>query len=294
MARSTSISRGGGIAMLQPGARHALDERVRGPGALLELQLAPLDLELVAPAVQPLELDEELARAVLANRWRRPPSPARRTTAPARRSRELLGVSRRTMRSGHPFGHAQQRAARAGIARAAPHPLGRCLRPTIRSRGRACVRHDGQAAPAPGPRCDSRCMNCLTIRSSSEWKLMTASRPPGASTSKAPASPRSSWPSSSFTNMRRAWKVRVAGCLPGSRVRTARETSAASWLVRVIGSLAARRPRSLARRGARSALLRASRSPRESRRGPRERASLKPVRRVSRPCACRAGRRRGS
>ena len=32
-------------------ARHALDERVRRPGALLELQLAPLDFELVAPAL---------------------------------------------------------------------------------------------------------------------------------------------------------------------------------------------------------------------------------------------------
>src|SRR5262249_31687027 len=50
---------------LQPGARHPLDERMRGPGALLELQLAPLDLEIVALVVEPLQLHEELARAVL-------------------------------------------------------------------------------------------------------------------------------------------------------------------------------------------------------------------------------------
>jgi hypothetical protein len=31
-------------------------------------------------------------------------------------------------------------------------------------------------------------------------------------------------------NMRNAWKVRVAGCLPGSRVRTARELSGAPRL----------------------------------------------------------------
>src|SRR5262249_14673903 len=45
--------------------RHAFDECVRGPGALLQLQLAPLDLEVVTARVQPFELDKHLARAML-------------------------------------------------------------------------------------------------------------------------------------------------------------------------------------------------------------------------------------
>ena len=55
-------------------------------------------------------------------------------------------------------------------------------------------------------------MNRFTIRSSSEWKLMTASRPPGRSIEKAEGNAASSEPSSSFTAMRRAWKTRFAGC----------------------------------------------------------------------------------
>jgi hypothetical protein len=50
----------------QLGARDALDEGMRRPGTLLELQLPPLDVEVVAAGVQALKLDEELARAVLA------------------------------------------------------------------------------------------------------------------------------------------------------------------------------------------------------------------------------------
>src|SRR5690606_9163389 len=44
----------------------------------------------------------------------------------------------------------------------------------------------------------------LTMRSSSEWKVTTTSRPPGASVASAASSPRSSSPSSSLTAMRRA------------------------------------------------------------------------------------------
>src|SRR5205807_1351013 len=51
---------------MEPRARDALDESVGGPCALLELQLPPLDLQIVAPRVQSLELDEERPRAMLA------------------------------------------------------------------------------------------------------------------------------------------------------------------------------------------------------------------------------------
>jgi len=46
-------------------ARHAFNERVRGPSALLELQLPPLDLEVVTARFQTLELDKHLAGAML-------------------------------------------------------------------------------------------------------------------------------------------------------------------------------------------------------------------------------------
>src|SRR6478609_1528386 len=80
-------------------------------------------------------------------------------------------------------------------------------------------------------------MNCLTMRSSSEWKLITASRPPGASTCREASRPRDSSPSSSLTCMRMAWKVRVAGWRPRSRVRTALLTMPASRAVVAIGSM---------------------------------------------------------
>ena len=54
-------------------------------------------------------------------------------------------------------------------------------------------------------------MKRFTSRSSSEWKLITASRPPGRNIEKAAGSAASSDPSSSLTAMRRAWKTRFAG-----------------------------------------------------------------------------------
>ncbi len=125
-------------------------------------------------------------------------------------------------------------ALRARGLRASSAAVGRCLRPTSFMRGCADGGITGKCASA-GSALEWRAMNCLTARSSSEWKLMTARRPPGASTSNAAASPACSCPSSSLMNMRSAWNVRVAGFLPGSRVRTARATSSASCAVRVMG-----------------------------------------------------------
>src|SRR5215468_5048037 len=53
--------------------------------------------------------------------------------------------------------------------------------------------------------------NVLTIRSSSEWNETTTSRPAGFRTRSAAARPPSSSCSSSLTNSRSAWNVRVAG-----------------------------------------------------------------------------------
>src|SRR5207302_7006737 len=56
----------------------------------------------------------------------------------------------------------------------------------------------------------------LTMRSSSEWYASTTTRPPTASMSSAAGSARRSVPSSSFTSIRSAWKVRLAGLPPGA------------------------------------------------------------------------------
>ena len=54
-------------------------------------------------------------------------------------------------------------------------------------------------------------MKRLTMRSSSEWNVTTASRPPGFSARSAASNALASSPSSSLTKMRSAWKTRVAG-----------------------------------------------------------------------------------
>ena len=81
--------------------------------------------------------------------------------------------------------------------------------------------------------------NRLTIRSSSEWNEITASRPPGRSISSAAGSAASSWPSSSFTAIRSAWKTRFAGWPSPNRagVGIASLITSTSSPVRVNGGL---------------------------------------------------------
>ena len=83
-----------------------------------------------------------------------------------------------------------------------------------------------------------RCMNCLTMRSSSEWKLITASRPPGFNRAIAASRPTSRSSSSRLMWMRMAWKVRVAGCAFLSLRGINLAINPASWAVRVNGSAA--------------------------------------------------------
>ena len=52
---------------------------------------------------------------------------------------------------------------------------------------------------------------CLTMRSSNEWKVMTAMRPPGFSRPRADSSAGRITSSSELTSMRMAWKERFAG-----------------------------------------------------------------------------------
>ena len=140
----------------------------------------------------------------------------------------------------------------------------------------------------------ARCMNCLTARSSSEWKLMTARRPPGSSTSSAAGQTALELPELIVDEHAQRLKgARGRDSCPARacarRGDEARELRGARQ-----GRLAGARSRWPAPRGAQSALRRRWRSPRESRRGSPERATQRPARHVSGPCAYRADRRPGS
>ena len=129
------------------------------------------------------------------------------------------------------FSATRRRAERArGLAAisAADGSTGLRVRSPQASAARSSAR-GGAWRDGPGVRPARARTNSLTARSSSEWNETTASRPPGASTCSAAASPRSSSPSSSFTAMRSAWKVRVAGSLSSLPCGpTARRTISAS------------------------------------------------------------------
>ncbi len=133
----------------------------------------------------------------------------------------------------------------------------------------------------------------LTMRSSSEWKATTTSRPDGLSTRSAAARPRASSASSSLTKIRSAWKVRVAGWIVPSRARTTRATMSAS--ARVVSIARSSRALTIARATARawcsspSVAMMAARS---RSLGARRRHRRRSDRRG--PCACRAVRRAGT
>src|SRR5262245_22316644 len=102
----------------------------------------------------------------------------------------------------------------------------------------------------PPPRRLREARKVFTMRSSSEWKAITTSRPPGLSTDSAAASAAASSCSSSFTKTRSAWKVRVAGWMAPGRAWTTRPTISAS--ARVVRMGASVRARTIARATARA------------------------------------------
>src|SRR6185437_15696917 len=108
-------------------ARDALHKCMRGPCALLELQLPPLDLEVVALAVQPFQLNEQLACAVLAI------DRARRRTE-RRQPQHRHGNSEDSV-THTTFSAARKSALRARGLRFTSASLGRHLRPMSFSRG---------------------------------------------------------------------------------------------------------------------------------------------------------------
>src|SRR4029078_9298937 len=159
---------------------HAL---VRGPRALLELQLGPLLGELLRARLLVLELGEALARLVLRG------DDADRARHDEREEQEV--------QARHQFFSATLRTAlRArGLRRTSSSP-GLIARPTAVSCGLGRSRARTGTPRGSLSAVDRSRMKCFTIRSSREWKLITASRPPGASTSAACGSVTSSSSSS--------------------------------------------------------------------------------------------------
>ena len=96
----------------------------------------------------------------------------------------------------------------------------------------------------------------LTRRSSSEWKVSAAMRPPIFVTLQASGSASSSWVSSPLTAIRMAWKVRLAGWPPAKRAGAGIAAAIASLSSKVVVELlAAAAADDLARDPVREALL---------------------------------------
>ena len=220
-------------------------------------------------------------------------SVARRTSGRRTDSERAHGARSLTRRSSVPpaFDDAQARAARARVRRRSPPPSAapaarQDRAPGAASRRRSCTtrgRTDGSRRPSaetPPSRGGLRASGRRGPR---------AGRPAGAASSRRRES-ASSAPSSSFTAMRSAWKVRVAGWRPGLPRPTARATTSASAVRR---SRADGRGRSRARRRAPAAPRRtramASRQrpprPTRSRSRRRSRAASGPIRMSSGPSA---------
>ena len=128
--------------------------------------------------------------------------------AGAARRRRADGVATRLAKPSPP--RAAAPTASAGCARPRPRDGRIARRGVARSAGCAPQTQTGKSGGHVQP-CSCARRNRLTIRSSSEWNEITASRPPGRSISSAAGSARSSAPSSSLTSIRSAWKTRLAG-----------------------------------------------------------------------------------
>ena len=157
---------------------------MQGPGARLELQLAVLDLERLRARLLALELGEELPRLVLGG-----DEPERAGDENREQAEVQLDHASGSIRSGDGCArsdHAGRSATRMTALRArglAVHFRSRRdgpARPTSLSRGCGIsLAFTGSRSGNVGRAASRR--KRFTMRSSSEWKLITASRPPGAS-----------------------------------------------------------------------------------------------------------------
>ncbi len=144
-----------------------------GPGGLLQLQAAEFDVEFVARLFQRASARRTagggVARVHHAERGDDVGQRSARSAAGARLMRRPAGAQL--------LGDAQHRAARARVGGG----LGGVglLRAADGAQRRARNRRPRGSRRLAGGALAWRAMNCLTMRSSSEWKLITASRPPG-------------------------------------------------------------------------------------------------------------------
>src|SRR5690606_8906177 len=217
----------------QARARDLVDAVALGPGRLLELQAPELDVELVARAFQLGQFGEQLA--VLVAREHHGHAAADVGQDQQRNDEHDTSAHAATCNRSA----TRSTALRArGFAASSASPALRAP-PMARSVG-----VDGSGSGMrrlAGGAFARAAMNCLAMRSSSEWKLITTRRPPAFSRCIAASSPVSRSASSRFTWMRMAWKLRVAGWIrllsacPLPR-GTTEAISAASCAVRTIGS----------------------------------------------------------
>src|SRR5688572_4415290 len=159
---------------------------MQAPGAGLELQPAVVGLELACARLLALEQREQAPALVL-----RGDEPER--AGDENREEEEVQFRHRAPGSIRVFlkvkGTAVRSATRSVALRARGFLLvssgdARCARPTSLSMGSGIsLARSGRRRGNCGRACP--CMKCLTMRSSSEWKLITASRPCGASRSAA-------------------------------------------------------------------------------------------------------------
>src|SRR6185437_8029478 len=202
-------------------ARDLFNAGGTGPRGLFEFQATKLHVQRVTLVLQLRQLDE--LNAILMTR------PDDRDATRDHRQQQHTHRESADRPQGRPPGAAlsamRNTAERARGLRSTSPVSGICARPMARNGA-----DFGGGAGSPR-RTDTGCgprMNCLTMRSSSEWKLITARRPPGFNTSTTAGRARSSEPSSSLTCNRSAWNVRVAGCLLRSRRPSVCSTSSAS------------------------------------------------------------------
>src|SRR5690606_10369100 len=226
----------GGLGELhpEPGARDLVDAVGLGPRRLLELQAAEVDVELVPRVFELRQLHEQLpvlmARTDHADRGDHvgDDQDGDDEAGHCRSSVASFSATRRTaLRArGLPASSVESALRAPPIARSVG------TKPSVSGRRRL-----------PAGAFAWRAMKRLTMRSSSEWKLITARRPPGLSAASAASSPASRSPSSRLTWMRIAWNERVAGWIsfcPGLARGITEAISSASCAVRVIGCSARR------------------------------------------------------
>jgi hypothetical protein len=202
---------------LQLLARDLLDAHGHRPGRLLELELAELGVVGARARRLALQLDEELPRLVSRRheRQRAEISAARRrrfrrTIAPSRPQRFREAGRQRMVGA---LGDAQHGAPRARVRRnLALRRLDRATDEASGAGGSAAVRigrRSSRGSPPNGLEAEAK--KRFTIRSSSEWKLMTARRPRVASIEDERGQRQRELLELAIDENLRAWNVRVAG-----------------------------------------------------------------------------------